>query len=434
MPAEIIILKLSIVLIVGFVGSLIAKKIKLPNISGYLLFGLFLGPSLGLIFSGYQGFISTDENQMLSFISEISLGFIAISVGSEFTLRTIKKMGKIVANLALWEVIGSVVLVFIVMLFIPKPTSVVASYDIFSKDNVAFSLILAAISASTATAAILMIIRQYKSYGPVTKALLSVTALDDILGIVAFGFLMSLAKILLSNSAPQSIVLLIAKPFIEVFGSLLIGLVLGYVLSKLVNYFNRYRDEIQLLVLLTVFFTIGINYYLNELLSTYQIAFSHLLSNIMIGAVIANMAHKPDKAYNSINDLSTPFYVLFFTLAGASLDLSILKSEILIVLLAAVYIVTRAIGKLVGIYIGATISKAPKTVKKYLGFALFPQSGISIGLLVIVSAQAESLYPVVSTVILLSILVYETIGPLFAKYAITKAGEIDGLGDVDDVS
>ena len=154
----------------------------------------------------------------------------------------------------------------------------------------------------------------------------------------------------------------------------------------------------------------------------------------MIGAVIANLAHKPDKAYDSINDLSTPFYVLFFTLAGASLDLSILKSEILIVLLAAVYIITRAIGKLGGIYIGATISKAPKTVKKYLGFALFPQSGISIGLLVIVSAQAESLYPVVSTVILLSILVYETIGPLFAKYAITKAGEIDGLGDVDDVS
>lgn len=434
MQAEIIILKLSIVLLVGFIGSFLAKKMNLPNISGYLLFGLLLGPSLGLIFNGYKGFISSEENQMLSFVSEIALGFIAISVGSEFTKKAVKSMGRMVANLAFWEVIGSVILVFVVILFIPKPESVVSGYQIFAKENIAFSLILGALSASTATAAIVMIIRQYRAYGPVTKALLSVTALDDIFGVIAFGFLMSIAKILLSTSDTHSIFLIISKPFIEVFGSLLIGLVMGYILAKVANRFDRHRDDIQLLVLLTVFFTIGINFLLNQVLATYQISFSHLLSNIVVGAVVANLAKKPDRTYASINDLSTPFYVLFFTLAGASLDLSILKTESLLILISAVYIITRGIGKLAGIYIGGTISKAPPAIKKYLGFALFPQSGVSIGLLVIVGSQAKSLYPAVSTVILVSILVYETVGPLFARYAISKAGEINGLDAVENES
>lgn len=427
MQTEMIILKLSIVLIVGFIGSLIAKKLKLPNVSGYLVLGLFLGPSMGLIFKGFEGVITLQENQSLSFISEIALGFIALSIGSEFSIRSVKSMGKSVTILTVFEVLGALIVVFVFMMLVPKPDSVVEGYQIFSKTNIAFALILASMSVATAPAATLMVIRQYRAYGPLTKAILPITALDDIFGIIIFGFFMSFAKMLLPGAGSQSLTLLLLKPFIEVFGSLFLGFILGYILSLLANRYDRLRDDIQLVAIFTMFFSLGVTNFINGLLINSHITFSHLLTSIMIGAVLANFARKPNKTFSAINDLSTPFYVLFFTLAGASLDLAILKSDTIIILIAVVYIFARGAGKILGIRVGAEVAKSPTVIKKYLGWALLPQGGISIGLLVIVSAQMKSLYPTISAVILLSILVYETFGPLFAKYAISKAGEINGL-------
>ena len=298
MQAEMIILKLSIVLAVGFIGSLIAKKLKLPNVSGYLVLGLFLGPSLGLIFKGFEGIITLEENQMLSFISEIALGFIALSIGSEFSIRAVKSMGKTITILTAFEVVGAVLVVFIFMLLVPKPDSMVEGYQIFSKTNIAFALILASMSAATAPAATLMVIRQYRAYGPVTKAILPITALDDIFGIIIFGFFMSFAKMLLPSTGSQSVILLIFKPFIEVFGSLLLGFILGYILSRLANKFDRLRDDMQLIALAIVFFSMGITNYINGLLIDTHITFSHLLTSIMIGAIISNFARKARKEKN----------------------------------------------------------------------------------------------------------------------------------------
>lgn len=427
MQADLIILKLSIVLIVGFIGSLLAKKLKLPSVSGYLVLGLLLGPSLGLIFNGFEGIITLEENQMLSFIGEIALGFIALSIGSEFTLKTIRKMGRTITTLTVFEVLGAVIVVFVAMLLVPKPDSLVEGYQIFDKTNIAFALVLASMSVATAPAATLMVMRQYRAYGPVTKAILPITALDDVFGIIIFGFVLSVAKMLLPTATVQPLAIMIFKPFIEVLGSLFFGFALGLILSKLANKFDRLRDDIQIVAIMTIFFALGIINYVNGLLVDSSITFSFLLTSIMIGAVLSNMARKPERTYSSINDLSTPFYVLFFTLAGASLDLGILKSEILILVMSVVYIIARGVGKIGGIRVGAHIVDAPDVIKKYLGFGLLPQGGISIGLLVIVSAQLKSLYPTISAIILLSILVYETFGPLFAKYAISKAGEINGL-------
>lgn len=434
MDVYVLIFKLAIVLAIGFVGALLARKFKLPNVSGYLVLGLLLGPSLGLIFKGYEGFITPADSKSLGFISEIALAFIAFSIGSEFAIKSIKKMGKSVIVLTTFEVIGAVLVVFLAMLFLPKPDYIMSSYLPFSNKNIAFGLILASMSAATAPAATMMVIRQYRAYGPVTKTILPVTALDDIYGIVVFGFFISFATILVPQGISQPSWLMFSKPFIEVFGSVILGALIGYVLSKLANKFDKVRDDIQILALLSVLFSIGLSSIVNHYLHDYGIAFSQLLMNIMIGTSLANFAKRPNNSFSAINDLSTPFYVLFFTLAGASLDLAILKSDTLLILIAVVYIFARGFGKIIGIIVGAIIMKSPATVRKYLGFALLPQGGISIGLLVIVSAQMNMLYPAISTIIMLSILVYETMGPVFAKYAIGKSGEINGLDKLDQLS
>lgn len=429
-----LIFKISIVLVVGFIGAIIARKFKMPNVSGYLVLGLLLGPSMGLIFKGYPGFITMEENNSMEFIGEIALAFIAFSIGSEFAIKAIKKMGKSVIILTTTEVIGAVMVVFIAMLLVPKPVDIISSYLPFANKNIAFALILASMSAATAPAATLMVIRQYRAYGPVTKAILPITALDDIYGIVVFGFFISIAQILVPQGVDQPAWLMFSKPFIEVFGSVLYGFLVGLVISKTANKFDKNRDDMQVIALAAVLFTIGSVTLLNHELHQYGIGFSQLLANIMVGSTIANLAKQPSRSFTAINDFATPFYVMFFTLAGASLDLAVLKQDSLIIWMSLVYIFARGGGKILGILVGAYIVDSPKTIKKYLGIALLPQGGVSLGLLVIVQAQMKPFYPTISTIIMLSILVYETFGPVFAKYSITKAGEVNGLDRLDELS
>lgn len=434
MDTYVLLFKISIVLAVGFVGALLARKFKLPNVSGYLVLGLLLGPSMALIFPNFPGIITLAENESLSFISEIALAFIAFSIGSEFAIKAIKKMGKSVIILTTFEVIGAVLMVFLLLFFLPKPSMITSGYNPFSKENIAFGLILASMSAATAPAATIMVIRQYRAFGPVTKTILPITALDDIYGIIVFGFFISIAQILVPQGVVQSTALMFAKPFIEVFGSIIAGGLIGFILSKLANKFDKIRDDMQVLALLSVLFSIGLSSIVNHYLHDYGIAFSQLLMNIMIGSMLANVAKTPQRTFSAINDFATPFYIMFFTLAGASLDLAILKADSLILWIALVYIIARGSGKILGITVGAVVAKSSKTIRKYLGIALLPQGGVSIGLLVIVSVQMKSFYPVISTIIMLSILVYETLGPVFAKFAISKAGEINGLDRLDDIS
>lgn len=436
-----LLLKVAIVLIVGFVGGQVARKLKLPNVSGYLLFGLLLGPSLGLIIPGYEGLITSSDQNALRFISEIALAFIAFSIGSEFNIQSVKKMGKEVNVITLMEVTGAIMLVFLFMLVVPKPASFnndhgITTYNPFTKPNIAFAMILASMSAATAPAATLMVVRQYRAYGPVTKKILPITAMDDIYGIVVFGFFISFAQILVPSGEQLPLWLMISKPFIEVFGSLIIGALIGYPLALLAKKFDRERDDIQVLAITAVLLSVGFISFLNseKVLGQYQISFSALLSNIITGAMIANLTRRPIRTFNAVNDFTTPFYVMFFTLAGAGLDLAIIKQEWLIALISVIYMLGRGFGKYLGTYLGATMMKSEESVRKYLGLGLLPQGGVLIGLLVIVSQTMKSMYPLISTIIMLSILVYETSGPIFAKIAISKAGEIGGLDKLDQLS
>jgi len=394
-----IILKISIILVAGFIFGKGAKFLKLPSVSGYLIAGLLLGPSL-------FNFVSSEEAESFEIISEITLSFIAFGIGSEFMLKDIVKMGKKIAIITLAEVAGAIIVVFSVM------------YFLFNQDF-AFSLVIASMSAATAPAATIMVIRQYRAYGPVTKTILPVVALDDVFGIVAFGIAISVAKILVSGTE-FSILKIIGVPIYEIFGSLLLGLILGVVLSLLTKKIDP-KDELQIK---TIFF-VGIATGLSKVLD-----FSPLLTNIMMGATLANLRVFSNRSFSAVNDFVPIFYILFFTIAGAALDLKILYT---VGLIGAGYIVARASGKILGAFIGAKWVKAEPQVQKYLGFALLPQGGISIGLSVIVMQQLPMYSIQITTIIMASVLFYETLGPIFAKISIHKAGEINILPDVDEM-
>lgn len=388
-----LLLKISIVLLVGIIGGKIAGILKLPNVSGYLVAGLFLGPS-------FFKFISEGDINTFSVINELALAVIAFNIGNEFIIKDMLKLGKSIVVITLAEVVGAILIVFFVM------------YYLFNQPF-AFSIIIASMSAATAPAATLLVMRQYKAHGPLTKTILPVVALDDVFGIMAFGIAMSLAKLSIGQQK-HSVLKMFSEPIIEIGGSLLLGLILGTLLV-IVAKRSTGRDNLQAISLVAI----GVSTGLSKILG-----FSSLLTCIMMGTMLVNYFHKSKRVFDSINDFITPVYILFFTLAGASLNLSTFKT---VGVMGLAYVFARAGGKMIGAYIGAKSVKADPMITKNLGLALLPQGGISIGLIVLVRQQLPEYAVAISVIIMFSVLIYEVSGPIFAKIAIQRAGEINGL-------
>jgi Kef-type K+ transport system membrane component KefB len=387
-----LLLKISIVLLVGVIGGKAARIFRLPNVSGYLVAGLFLGPS-------FFKFVGAQDIETFSIINDIALAVIAFSIGNEFIIKDMRKLGKSIVIITLAEVVGAIGIVFTVM------------YGIFHQPF-AFSIIIAAMSAATAPAATLLVIKQYKAHGPLTKTILPVVALDDIFGIVAFGIAMSLAKMSIGKQE-FSVIQMIRGPVIEIGGSILLGFIIGVALV-LVAKRSSGRDELQAVSLVAIGIATGISSH---------VGLSPLLTCIVMGTTMVNTLHNSKRVFDSVNDFVSPFYVLFFTLAGASLNLNTLVT---VGLMGVAYVIARASGKMLGAWIGAKAVKADPVVQKYLGYALFPQGGISIGLIVLVRQQLPEYATAISTIIMFSVLIYEVSGPIFAKLAISKANEING--------
>lgn len=387
-----ILFKISIVLAVGVLGGKIVMRFKLPSVTGYLVAGLFLGPS-------FFKLINEQDLQSLNAINQLALAVIAFTIGSEFVLKDMLKVGKTILVITIAEVIGAVFIVFSVM------------YYIFSQPFT-FSIVIAAMSAATAPAATIMVIRQFRADGPLTRTILPVVALDDVGGIMIFGIAISVAKI--STGVSQySFLQMISQPFVEIIGSIILGFLIGIVLTFLAKKASN-KEELLSIILATIGGSIGIANLLN---------LSSLLVCIMLGATLVNLFHNSSRVFSVINEFISPIYVLFFTLAGASLDLSVLST---VGALGIAYIISRAAGKIIGTYIGAKSIKADEVVVKYLGLSLLPQGGISIGLSIIVSQELPEYSKAITTIIMFSVLIYEILGPIFAKIAIQKAGEING--------
>lgn len=387
-----VLLKLSILIFAGVVGGRIANKFGLPNVSGYIVGGLMMGPSLFRV-------IGPGEASDFNIINDIALAAIAFSIGSEFLLEDVKKMGKDVIVLTFAEVIGAVALVFIVM------------YYIFDQP-IAFSLVIASMSAATAPAGLMLVIRELKADGPLIRTMLPVVAIDDALGIMVFGVSLSIAKIL-AGVGEVTLSSMLLAPLYEILGSLLLGFILGISLVYIAKK-SKGRDELLIMVVGAILLATGLSN---------QLGVSPLLTCMMQGAVVMNMIQNSKRIFNLIGDITPPINILFFTVAGASLDLSILTQ---VGIIGIGYIFARAGGKIIGATLGAKALKLDEKIVKYLGMSLLTQGGISIGLSMVVSKELPQYSDSIITVILFSVLIYEILGPILAKIAIQKAGEENG--------
>ncbi|MCG8483010.1 MAG: cation:proton antiporter [Clostridia bacterium] len=384
---------IGIIILVGLIMGKLVSFIKLPHITGYLIGGLIIGPS-------FLGIIPHEDILELRIIAEIALGFIAYTIGCEFNFSSLKETGKSVIIITIFQALGAVVLVDLVMIFV---------FDL----PVGFALILGAIATATAPGPILMIVKQYKAKGPVVDTLLPLVALDDALGIVIFGICTAIAQTLFAANVQLSISNMILLPAKEIGASVIIGvalgLILGYVISKV-----KEEDLIMPIIVSIIFIGVGLSHEFHA---------SPILLCMILGGTVSNMVPhaKYLKVIYRIESFTPPIYIAFFTTAGVELDLEMVKT---VGLIGSGYIVVRMIGKILGAYVGGVIAKSPDTVKKYLGLTLIPQAGVAIGLAMVAeSVLGEPYGSEIRTIILAATVVYELIGPLMAKIAIFKAGE-----------
>lgn len=382
-------LGLSLAMIVGLLMTRVMKKINLPNVTGYLIAGLLVGPYCLNIFS-------VENLEGFAILTNAALGFIAFSIGGEFKLSSLKQLGAKVFVITLFEAVGATVIVSTVMILLGIDTSL--------------ALILGAIASATAPAATLMVVRQYKASGPVTSTLLPVVAIDDAVCLMLFSILSSVAKSL-EAGAGFDFKSTILKPILEIVGSLVIGFAVGFVLSIATKFFKSRANRISLAVT-AVFLGVG----LSEMLGL-----SSLLLCMAIGAAMANFSKVSDAVMECTDRWTPPLFMLFFVISGAEFNFEIFKT---VGIIGVLYLILRSAGKYFGAMAGCALVKTEKNVKKYLGITLLPQAGVAIGMaqlsLTVVPEYGEQ----IRAVILCATLVYELVGPLLTKIALTKAGEI----------
>ena len=428
---------IALALIVGLLSSRLMKLIHLPNVTGYLIAGIIFGP---YVLGRFLGWSLNDANSLnastMTLLSNIALGFIAFSIGSSFKISALKKVGKSVIAITIFEALGGAIFVigglFIASIFIKIPVEII--------------LTLGAIACATAPAATLMVIKQYKAHGPVVNTLLPVVAFDDAVALIAFAILFSISTAMAKGTTPNVMDLLV-WPLVSIVSSVAIGGLLGFLVSLACKLFKSRSNRI-ILCIAAIFICVGLSLVDWKTLIHADISISALLSAMMIGAMVVNLRKDSDRIFERMEMITPPIFMLFFVMSGASLNITIFasKNALIIIIVALVYLIFRAMGKWAGAFTSAKITKAPPTVQKYLGFTLIPQAGVAIGLASTASQalvnqgmlltdelgnitelgqQLVTFGGMILAIILASTIVYEIIGPIVTKVALKKAGEIE---------
>ncbi len=387
------ILCLAIAIGSGLLFNRLAKRVGLPNVTGYLVAGLLLGGSVFNV-------IPFETTAQLNDIVNVALGFIAFSIGGEFKLSYIRRLGSRVLTVTAFEALTAVVLVDITLLVCGFPP--------------AESIALGAIAAATAPAATLMVVRQYKADGPVTRTLLPVVAMDDAVCLMAFSISVSVAKALEAEGGVNYFDMIVT-PIIEILGSIVLGGAIGFVQTFCLRFFKSRANRLTLVICAVLLGTA-----LADLLGL-----SSLLLCMMIGAMVANLYDDLDKLLDVVDHWTPPLFLLFFVLSGADLDLSVLPQ---VGLMGVLYLVFRSMGKYLGARIGSRLVGFEPNVRKYLGVALLPQAGVAIGMTTIAAVELPQYGGQIRAVILCATLIYELIGPVLTKIVLTRAGEIAPSG------
>lgn len=409
-----IFISLSVALLAGLLLSRLAKKVQLPAVTAYLVAGVLIGPFvLGRI--GIPGLgITAEQIAGFGLISDLALGFIAFSMGNEFRIAQLKKIGKQATFIGIFQALFTTLMVDVALIllhFIIPETFTLQS-----------AIVLGAVATATAPAATLMVVKQYKAKGPVTDILLPVVALDDAVGLVVFAISFGVARSLGSGEINATSVIL--EPILEVVLSLGLGFVMGLLFTLCEKYFHS-RSKRMAVSVTFVLMTVGLSS-LNFQIGAVHIGFSSLLACMMLGTVFCNVCEVSEELMERADRWTTPVLILFFVISGAELELSVF-ADIMVVLIGAVYIISRSLGKYFGAGISSKISKCNPNVVKYLGITLLPQAGVALGMAI----KAIELGPegaIVRNITLFAVLIYEIVGPFLTKVALTKAGDINEEG------
>ena len=402
-----------LIVIVGFYFGRLAKKLRLPAIIGYMIFGILLGPSI-------LNLVTSDTQSHLSFITEVALGFVALAIGLELDIAQLKRHGKAIILIILSESFGAFIIVFAALYLLTK--------------DVVLSLMFASVAPASAPAGTVAVIQEYKARGPLTNALYAVVGFDDGLGIIIFGFAFAIARSLLLKQAgvhAAGTFAILLKPFLEILMSF--GLSIAFwALFTLLSRKLRTSGEVLVLVFGFVMLVTGL---------CEALGISLILTNMMIGILIVNTHSKRliQHIQDELPNLMQIIFILFFTLAGTNLHIGALPS---LGLIGLIYILSRAGGLMGGAWFGATIGKASQKIRKYLGLGILSQAGVAIGLSLIVKQQFAGVGKILGyvggnpftegdrigtallTTITATCVVFEIVGPILTKIALTKAGEI----------
>lgn len=406
-----ILLSLSVALVAGLLLSRLTKKLGLPDVTAYLIAGILIGPfGLGLFHIEGLGFTSLESVEKMNVLSDVALGFIAFAMGNEFRLNQLRQVGKQAVVVAVFQAAAATVCV----------DACLIGFHFLMPDVLPLeaAIVLGAIASATAPAATLMVVRQYKASGPVTKMLLPVVALDDAVGLIIFSGSFGIAQSLQSRKVDA--VSTVLSPILEIVLSLLLGFVMGILFTVAERFFHSNSKRLAISITF-VFLTAGISLAHFDL-GPVSISFSPLLSCMMLGTVFCNMCDFSEELMERCDKWTVPLFILFFVLSGAELELNVLTS-IAIVGVGLLYILSRSFGKMIGARISSSFMRCEPVVKKYLGITLLPQAGVALGMTITAQALPGS-GPLIRNIVLFSVLVYEVVGPLLTKIALTKAGEI----------
>ena len=407
-------LSVSIALLAGLLMTRLFKPFKLPDVTAYLIAGVLIGPyCVGALGVDGFGFSSMHAVEALGLVADVALGFIAFSIGSEFRLEELKKTGKQAFVIGIVQALVATLFVDLALLGV--------HYMMPDKLSLPQVLVLGAIATATAPAATLMVVRQYKADGPLTKLLLPIVALDDAVGLIVFAVSFGIAKTILSGQV--DLVSIILNPLVEIVCSLILGAIMGWILTQLEKMFHSNTNRLNMTIAF-VFLTVALSM-LDFHIGPVHIAFSSLLVCMMLGTIFCNICPLSEDLMGRSDKWTSPLLAIFFVISGAELELSVF-ADIAIVGIGVVYIVFRCLGKYTGTLVSAKATKCEPQICKYLGITLFPQAGVALGMCSIVASSTDfgNEGALIRNITLFAVLIYELVGPLMTRQALMSAVEI----------
>lgn len=409
-------LSIAVALAAGLLMTRLFKKLHLnfPDVTAFLVAGLCIGPyGLGHLGVPGLGFPTFEDVDAVNTISSVALGFIAFSIGNEFKLSHLEGTGKQATVVGIVQAVTAMVFVDIIL---------VAVYFIAGADKLSLpaAITLGSIATATAPAATLMVVKQYKAKGKLTDILLPVVALDDAVGLVAFALSFGIAQTLITNTV--SIVAIIVNPLVEIVASLLLGSIMGVILTKLEELFYSNSNRLSLTIAF-VLITIALSSMSFDI-GPVNVSFSSLLVCMMFGTMLCNLCPRSGDIMARADQWTAPLFALFFVISGADFNLSVFKSPI-VVLIGILYVLARSFGKYFGARESAKVTGCDDNVVKYLGYTLLPQAGVALGMCV--TAESLGAYDglLIRNIVLFSVFIYEIAGPMITKWALTKSGDIE---------